>query len=375
MIHPRIAIALAAVLAAPTVLAAKPAPSPSTPRAPAWEKAAAICQAEATDTSSPWLLAHGLAPFGRDFAAADGRQAAQAILQDHLSKVGVPDSGAWAFLGTLPSGQPVESHPNLLIQSIVRTGQPLTTAYQTKHGRVTLGDVVESARAGFRHLPASDRYWQEVAWTLDLFATTHTPGEGAIFQNGTGNTIDLNRIFDQALAHLERANASLLAGMAAGEKTVPKQGQGIYAHPCGGLHFMQALGSWARHPQVREAWGERWTKQIDVLFYRFRSERPQYDLAQQKLRSHEAEVLAQKVKFYGHFLETVGRLRRETGFEPSPEQWRDLLEARGQLGLALVELERKGLLDRKTRARVAPSIEQDLIGDTCHAANGMRLLW
>jgi hypothetical protein len=56
-----------------------------------------------------------------------------------------------------------------------------------------------------------------VGWTLDLLAAVPTPGPTAVFTNGAGIKIDFNRVMDDALSELERAQADLLAAMDAGQ--------------------------------------------------------------------------------------------------------------------------------------------------------------
>jgi len=368
----RLPVLLAALLAATPALAAPAAaPKARAPRNEMHELLVRQCRTHAADPKNPWALAHGVTGLGADFRARDGRRATQAMVADFLQKANDPRVGPYGFPARTADGTPADAHPNLLVKTLVQAGLQQGTTWNTAAGKVSLAQLVESARRGFHHVPSNDHYWEQVGWTLDLLASTLKPGEGAVFQNGTGDTIDFNQVMDDALAYLERANAALAAGMDAGSPSVPKNRQGIYSHPCGGLHLVQALGSWARHPEVRARWGKRWERQIEVLFYRVRSERPQYEAALQARPDHRIAVLTQMVKFYGHFLETTGRLKAEAGFTPSPEQLRDIYTARGQLALAVRQLDSLGAFQQMDRLRETQrQVWLDLIGDSCHAVNG-----
>jgi hypothetical protein len=209
------------------------------------------------------------------------------------------------------------------------------------------------------------------AWTLDALSQALPPG--ATFTNGAGERIRFDAVMDEALALLEREQAELLAGMKAGLPQVLKRKQGIYAHPCGGLHLFQAVATHARHPAVRKAWGPRLDTQVDVLFYRLASESRQYDAALASAPpAYRLPVLVQMVKFHGHFLETLGRYRVETGWKPSPEQKQAVEQAHALLDGAVRRLETLGAFrDMESLKATHHQLHLDLIGDSCHAAHGL----
>ena len=131
----------------------------------------------------------------------------------------------------------------------------------------------------------------------------------------------------------------------------------------GVLDFVQAVLTHARHPAVRAAWEPRLDTQVDVLLYRLASESRQYDEALAATPpAKRLPVLAQMLKFYGHWLETLGRYRDETGWTPTPAQ----LDAVRQAG---------ALLDGAVRRLEAAdawhaALPWEFLGDTCHAARG-----
>jgi hypothetical protein len=127
---------------------------------------------------------------------------------------------------------------------------------------------------------------------------------------------------------------------------------------------------------VRKRWGPRVDAQIAIHFYRLESERRQYDAAQQQAEHTAPQlvlpVLVQKVKFYGHFLETAARFRADLGWKPDPAQAQKIATAKAMLDAAVRELEaRKAFEQMDSLKKEQKQVYLDLIGDACHAAHGL----
>jgi hypothetical protein len=311
--------------------------------------------------------------FGGAYVASDGRKASDVITKDFLAQNLLPDGGVGAgnrygFARYAPDKTPIEPHSNLITKTLVMAKLPMSTKFPTTWGTVSLSQLVESVHRGFRHVPESDQYWRDVGWTLEIFSQTLKPG--AVIRTEMG-AVPLDAIMDDALAALERATADLREGLSKNAPEVPKRKQGIYAHPCGGLHLLQAVLGWSRFPEVKQRWGKRLEAQISVLFYRLESERRQYDAALTQAPQYKLQILTQELKFYGHFLETVARLKNETGWKPSNEHVLAVTKAKALLDAAVAGLdELKAFSSMESIKQSNPQVYLDLIGDACHAANG-----
>ncbi len=330
------------------------------------------CLLQAADPKNAWALAHGVTALGKSYAAADGRKATDVMVSDFLQQNGGSATGApYGFARYTADGIPVEPHTNLITKTLVLAKMPLTQSFKTSFGRVTLAQLVDNLKRGFHHEAASEDYWHDVGWTLDALAQTLKPGPGAVFTNGEGQRIDFNEVMNDALSYLERSTADLKAGMAQGLPQVAKRKQGLYAHSCGGLHLVQAVLSWARYPAVKKAWGKRFDDQVAILFYRLESERRQYDEALEKVPTHKLEILVQMVKFYGHFLETTGRLKSELKWKPTPAQQISVNRAKALLDHATRQLDEMRAFDMMSELKTTKKqVYWDLIGDSCHASHG-----
>lgn len=351
------------------------APSPATSPYPAARTLREQCLLLASDVKNPWAMAHAVKLFGANYLASDGRRAVDVIIADYLKKTPQADGSTYHFqaFGPPPEGFPIEPHINLNTKALlIEAGLPLTTKFKAPFGTVTLKQLVDSVKRGFRHVPASADYWKEVAWTLDILAATEKPG--ASWKTNDGQTISLDAVFDDALGELERATADLKAGMDRGEPQVTKRKQGVYAHPCGGLHFVQAVLAWARHPAVRARWGARVDEQIKIHFYRLESERRQYEAAYQtavaSAPEYRLQILVQMVKFYGHFLETAGRFRA-LGWKPDTFQQQSINVAKAMTDAAVRGIESSKAFETMDALKKSQrQVYLDLIGDSCHAAHG-----
>ncbi len=327
------------------------------------------CRAWAADPRSPWALAHGMALDGRDFRARDGRPAAEVVVSDFLRRTPLRP-GDYSFDAYAPDGTPVEPHPALHVKTLLLAGYPLAHRFPTAWGTVTPRELVEDLKRDFRPAWASS---PEGAWALDALSQALKPG--ATFRDGTGATMRFDAVMETALATLESAHAELAAGLKAGRPEVPKRRQGIYAHPCGGLHFFQAVAGWARHPSVRKAWRKRLDAQMDVLLYRLDSETRQYETALASAPAYRLPLLGQMLKFHGHLLETLGRYRDDTGWRPTPAQRQTVERALMYLEGTVRRLNEAGAFDDlEALAARERQLALDLVGDSCHAAHG-EALW
>lgn len=335
------------------------------------------CLLWAADPTNPWALAHGVKTLGPQYLASDGRLATNVIFEDFLQKTETADGGVlYGFPGYGPDGKtPIEPHPGLNLKALTMDAHvPTSAKVKTPFGVKSLDELIESTKRGFRYQPTSPGYWKNVGWQLGLFAATQKPGTK--WKNAEGQEIDLDRVFDDAMTELDAETAELKQALAAHQPQVDKRKQGVYAHACGGLHFVQGVLRWAKNPAVRKKWGTRVDDQILVHFYRLESERRQYDAAyQQALNTapqYKPQILVQMLKFYGHWLETTAHFREDLGWKPNAQQQQDINRAKAFLDVAVRLLEESKAFENMKQLRQNQyQLYLDMIGDSCHAARGL----
>src|SRR5689334_16959401 len=91
----------------------------SAARQPSHEALHTQCLLYAAEPKNPWALAHGICGLGKNFAASDGRRAADVIVHDFLQKGDDPKAAAYGFLLYGKDGTPIEPHPNLNTKTLV----------------------------------------------------------------------------------------------------------------------------------------------------------------------------------------------------------------------------------------------------------------
>ena len=160
-----------------------------------------------------------------------------------------------------------------------------------------------------------------------------------------------------------------------GLSSVPKQHQGIWAEPCGGLHFVEGVMAGARDPELRRTLGPRLNRQRAIVFYRLGAEHEVYDRALAEAAPELViPVLAQELKFYGHWLEAIGLMERDGLLVASDEQRARIAEARRLLAQTVAELKRRGAFAHMEQTwRTQHQLALDLTGDACHALHGLDL--
>ena len=367
------------VVAPVTPAPSAPAPAPVEPAAQAGRSAAEHAIAllseqlatPAGDPENPWALAHGLLAFGKDYETSDGRSAVLVAASYAERKSGPkPRYGFPLERG----GKPVEPHSHLLLKTFLEIGLPPSFSFTASDGaKIDLRRLLGDMRASV-HEPTSDAEWHDAAWWLSALELRPVAGEP-----------DLARVREAALARLEADDAVLAeAGADAPEPFAASAPMGaakrnkshIYGHPCGGLHFVQAVlrgasasRDAAAHTRVR--------RQLALLLRRYQAERGLYA---ETLRAHpEARLLVsgQELKFFGHLLETLaladelGLLREDAALAEQVTAAR--LRATSDLLRTLSQLEQERAYARLAELGVQrPQLALDLIGDGCHALHGLR---
>jgi hypothetical protein len=323
----------------------------------------------ATEADNPWALAHGLVAFGPDMKASDGRLAIDVIVSDYVKKDRVGSEVRWTFPSRTPQGLPLQPHDNLIVKTLVTVGVPLDRRFELAGGEsVSLGELVQSVQNGFAQ-PASAHGWARQAWTVEALLAAHPDNPSLVFPGWQATPTQLAAQSAEALARLQ---AFLEAPAAAGDPgRVEKKKQDIYAHTCGGLHFVQAVARGAVHAD-RPDLIEKARHQLDLLLFRFLAERSIYRRTLASHPDYRIPLQVQEMKFYGHLLETYG-LAAEWGLiEPDAAMQAqmhrvaaDLVDTVKELGVAYGN-------QAEIRERAAQTY-YDLIGDGCHAIRGLRL--
>ena len=322
----------------------------------------------AGDPESPWALAHGLLAFGPEFKTRDGRSAVQVA-----ASFAQPNDEHPPRYGFAPeqSGKPVEPHPHLIVKTFLEIGlSPALELRASDGAAISVRSLLNDLRARM-HEPQSDADWYDAPWWISALELDPERDDRL-----------LSHVRDAALARLEADDAVLASD--AQEPFAPTAPMGaakrskshIYGHPCGGLHFVQAIlraASASPSPDFRA----RTQRQLALLLRRHTAER---ELYAQTLRAHpEARLIVsgQQLKFFGHLLETLALAVRLGTAGGDPKLTAELAAAQqlatSDLLGALTQLEQERAYERLSEISAQrPQLALDLIGDGCHAVHGLR---
>ncbi len=322
-------------------------------------------RAGATDPLNPWAMAHGLIAFGRDLKTTNGASVTELIVRDYLKVAKLDGRTVHGFPPRTSGNEPLEPHPSMIAKSFAEVGVPREQPFAFKGGETTLGKLMDDAMWTFNR-PRSGRDWHNFGWLASVIAI-HPPPDGRI-QTHNG-PVAVQELATEALTQLEREQAFLVPFKKRGRPDlVVKQKQGIYAHTCGGLHFVQGTVRLAGpYPELRT----RIKTQLDLVRFRWAAERRLYRRLADLKPNYRPLLLVQELKFYGHLIETMALAVKWDLIDADPALKEEMKLVAGDLLDTLAALE--PLYARLDSIRdVTPQFYYDLIGDGCHAIRGMR---
>ena len=116
-------------------------------------------------------------------------------------------------------------------------------------------------------------------------------------------------------------------------------------------------------------------KQPELWFYRLPRELAIYDAAMKRFGETEAlRLLVQRLKFTGHFLESMHKLAAMGFYVPTSEQQAALDGVALQVALTLEALHKEGVFDRMPQLRAEDEqLYLDIVGDSAHALHGLHI--
>lgn len=325
----------------------------------------------AGDPSNPWALAHGLLAFGKDFKTQDGRSAVE-VVASFAQRDAPADARVERYRFPFErDGKPIEPHSYLFVKTFLEIGLAPTFELRTADGTtIDVRRLLTDMRANVTQ-PANDHEWHDSAWWLtamELDSATESTARPSLRQTALVRLEADNAVISGTTSNAFAADAPM--GAAKRNKSH------IYGHPCGGLHFMQAVLRGAKGNTSSE-FIARVGRQLQLLLARHAAERILYaDI----LRTHPTALLpisGQQLKFFGHVLETlavaeeVGLLRHDAALAQAVEMTRQ--QATADLLATIAQLDKTGAYTRLSDLSVQqPQLFLDLIGDGCHAIHGLQ---
>ncbi len=359
----------------PTDALTVPVPLEATPAIErTMERLGGIVDRWASDPDNPWAMGHGIMARGIGFAARDGTPAVDLL----FSRYAALDEVRGHTLIRFPKGtlrQRIQPHADQMLKLLTEVNADPNRAVVVEGRTFLLADLYRATVVRSYIDPARNHASyaspNDVPWSLQALAAWAPPDLRWVAVDGTPASLDALTSFTAIV--LDKESAFMVDAMKAGAD-FEKKGQGIFAYTCGGAHLLQgtayAVARGFGRPEDRaivEA-------QVPLLFYRLPHELQLYDETAQDNPEHGLRLLAQRLKFTGHWLESMEKLAAMGFYTPDEEQQRLLAGAATQIALTVEGLNREGAWRR------LPEIEKqdyqlylDLVGDSAHALHGLRI--
>jgi hypothetical protein len=334
-----------------------------------------IVETYAGDPENPWAIAHGLLARGASFRLTDGREAIPHLFSAYSEPRTVGTRTLIGFPRALGKIR-VEPHTDLLLKSMGEIGVPPDATFPTRGGTGAIADLYRYTLLKTYLVPKSNHSSfdgpNDMPWNLQALAQWAPPGE-LQWVAVDGTPMDLDFLASFTVAVLTQESAFLFEDMQRGQ-TFQRAGQPLFSYTCGGAHLLQgasyAIARGYGTPKDRKAV----EAQVPLMFYRLPIELGIYDEALKRNPKEKVRLLVQRMKFLGHFLETMGKMQAMGLYTPDEKQMQLLEGAAQNLVLVVDALQKLGTFDNMEALRAKDEqLYLDVIGDSCHAVRGLEL--
>ncbi|TNE88911.1 MAG: hypothetical protein EP330_12930 [Deltaproteobacteria bacterium] len=361
-----------AVITAPTHEAKVPHPVASTPElAAARERLDAVVRAEAVVGDHPWALGHALLAFGPDLALPDGRSAVDATFADYGEEVDVAGKTLVRF-PTSRGAVRIQPHAELLLKAFTEIGVPANREVQVAGTTHPVSDLYLHALS--RSWTHGDRTgfdsYNDAPWALQAIATW-APGELAWTADGHEMTLD--KYTSDVVAKLAADTKFMHDAFAAGAP-LQKRKQGIFGYTCGGAHMLQGAMFAVGKGYGSDADKDKISAELAVLFPRLPFEVELVDGLLKQHPEYQVVLIEQRLKFLGHWVETLYKAEAMGLIEPSEAQRAQMELAVDQLVKTVIAIDKLGIYGKLDTVKA--SNEQtylDYVGDSAHALRALDL--
>ncbi|NOY28563.1 MAG: hypothetical protein GXP62_22135 [Oligoflexia bacterium] len=348
---------------------------PATPEIEAaLTKLGKVVDTRATDPTTPWAIGHGLLARGPDLVLSNGQPAVDWVFEQYGQILSTPGGDLLQFPETKGDVR-VEPHSDLMLKGLTEAGvspDRIVTVQGKPHPVADLwrGSLIRTYLAPDRN---HSRYSSpdDIAWSLQGLTAWAPPGLSWVAIDGT--PMNLDDLTDYTAAVLYKETRVLAQARAAGQP-FKRQGQGIFRYTCGGAHLLQGV-SYA----VMRGFGSDQARavvdeQVLLQFYRFPIETNIYQQALAAFPNQQEKLQVQRLKFAGHFLESMSKMAAMGIYSPDDAQVSVLKEAAAEIVDARDQIDALGLLTDLDAVRARDEqLYLDIVGDSAHSIRGLGL--
>jgi hypothetical protein len=327
---------------------------------------------------NPWAIGHGLVAVGKDLLLTNGKPAVDHVFEEYAQSFEV-DGHRFVRFPRKKGDVRVEPHAALMLKALTESGVSPDRAVVVQGKPATVADlyrgVLISSSVDTKSGRSTFTSPNDMPWALQALATWAPPGKDLHWESVNGTVMSLNDFAMLNASVLIAESQPLFDTIQAGA-ALEKRGQGVFKFTCGGAHLLQGTAYAIGRGHTTELGRKGMQGQIALMFWRLPAELTIYDNLMQRIEKEEHMVLllVQRLKFTGHFLETMHKMAILGLYTPTPEQERLLIGAADQITLTVQALQSRGVFDNLDSIRAKDEqLYFDIIGDSAHALRGLRL--
>ena len=336
-----------------------------------------IIEQHAMSGDDPWAMAHAMLALGVNATTPSGVNVVDAIFSyaeiSNISKSPFPSFPKFVTRKNVEI--PVEPHTHLMLKVFTELAVPPDQPISVNNISFTMADYYRGTILSSHLNPQSNVSSYEspndMAWSVQGLLSLMNPNQD--WRAANGQTMSSNFLGQFITAVIAQESNSLKQAMAA-QANFKKDDNGIFKYTCGGAHLLQSVAYANARGFGNEKTLEEVQSQIDLLFYRFPRELQIYDDIMKAQPQHKVRLLAQRLKFVGHFLESAQKLSMMGLYTPNEDQIKMMQGALDQLVLVVAALDQEGIYNSLYNLKVNdPQLYRDILGDTAHALYGIYL--
>lgn len=341
----------------------------------------------ARDPGNPWAVVHGMLALGPTMKLANDADPVDWMFEHYgeLETIGETE------LVTFPASAGetlVEPHTDLILKALTEQGFTPDRVVTVKGKPHTIGDLYRSSlwrawtkgtATGFQEGTYNDTPWALqglAAWAPTDLAWTAHGGHPMTMSGFTTSVVDQLTVETRAMSEAKAAGRSMQKDTRVG----------LFRYTCGGQHLVQGAAYAVARGFGTPADQQRVCDQVGLLIWRIDVELNAIDpaiAAPETTPAIRILLLSQRLKFLGHWLETVHKIGA-LGVCPLGEAERAATErvagelvrtvdALGTLGVWNDVSAVKANKELDAIGRGANQVYLDLVGDSSHAVRGIDL--
>jgi hypothetical protein len=327
------------------------------------------------DARNPWAIVHGLLAEGADFQLSNGKSAIDHLFARYAQAESTPHGPLISF-PRAEGRTRIEPHKDMILKVLAEIGTDPARPVKVMEQPFTVADLYRSSLLRSHLVPATNHSSydspNDTPWSIQALSTW-APSPDLAWQALDGTPMKLRDLVHFGTAVLSQETRFMVESMAA-EMPFSRVGQGIFNYTCGGAHLLQGVALAAARGHAGPQAVQAIQAQVPLMFYRLPVELEIYDSAMQKMPDHAVRLLVQRLKFAGHFIESMHKMAAMGLYAPSPKDKELLDGAAQQIVLVMEALDRQGVLEDLQRLRTQDEqLYLDLVGDSAHALNGLKI--